>query len=64
MIDPRLSDFPPREESDTDKTTRIGSMMVTGVYLGVLAVAGVTGLGAHWNGVCKAIKRWFGRGRG
>ena len=63
MIDPRLNDFPPSQESETQKTTRIGSMMVTGVYLGALGLITAIGLGTSWEDVCKAIKGSFVRGR-
>lgn len=64
MIDPRLNDLPPSQESDTQKTTRIGSMMVTGVYLGALGLITAIGVGCSWKDICNEVKGWFGRGRG
>ena len=63
-MDERLSDFPPKEESETQKTTRVGSMMVTGVYLGALGLITAIGVGASWSDLVKSVKNFFNKGRG
>jgi hypothetical protein len=51
-----------QEESETEKTTRIGSMLVATVYLGILGAVTAIGIGSNWAAICERVKRFFGKG--